>query len=347
MNRSMVSALTTSGAKARIPRITSQLSSVGKRTVEFARVKASDPMLRQTTNFCFAVGCAICSVVAWQRDIWPLTVLCWIVGGHFFHTFALSFHDAAHGTLHPDRKTNEFLGHFYGTLILVPLTVYRRAHARHHALLASIDDPELYPFVDPGTGRFYRIVCACAEIIFGYFYTPMLFARSVFTDPKLTDSVRRQITREYALIAAVMIPAVLFIAVMHLWEVYLVGIVLPVLVAGSYQTLRKYTEHLGLNGSTILQSTRSILPRDQWNKTISSLMQHVDHHGTHHVQARIPFSELPPASEELYRERAEDLPVFPHYAAAIWDMVITLPDPKAGAQWLDEGSNAPSPGRLA
>jgi hypothetical protein len=65
-------------------------------------------------------------------------------------------------------------------------------------------------------------------------------------------------------------------------------------------------------------------------------MQHVDHHGTHHVRARIPFTQLPPASEELYRERVEDLPVYPHYAAAVWAMVLTLPDPKAGAQWLSK-----------
>ena len=296
-------------------------------------VKSHSPALRLCLNMSMAVACSIGAVIAWDEHLWPVSLACWIVGGHFMHTFALSFHDAAHGTLHPNHTMNEFLGWSYGTLILVPLTVYRRAHVRHHTQLASVDDPELYPFVVPGTSRAFRLTCAIPEIALGYFYTPLLFARSVWVDQKMTPQVRHRILWEYALILSTVAASLTIIELIQKWPAYLIGILPPVLLAGSYQTLRKYTEHMGLSGRTILESTRSVLSEDRCNRTISSLLQHVDHHGTHHVCARIPYFELPHASEELFQDRADDLPVYGSYPAALWAMLKTLHDPKAGAQW--------------
>lgn len=298
-----------------------------------ALVTHASPAIRLASNFFCAVGLSILAVASWNRGYWPVTLICWGVCGHFMHTFALCFHDAAHETLHPNHRVNEWLGCLYGTMILVPMTVYRRAHARHHAQLASINDPELYPFVDPGTSRSFRVMCAMTEILLGYFYTPLLFVRSVFVDGKLTDELRRQILLEYLFIALTATSFLALFAFTGTWHLYLIGVVGPAIFGGTYQTLRKYTEHLGLVGPTILQSTRSILPRDRWNQIVSSLVQHVDHHGTHHVRARIPYFELPIASDKVYRGKLEDLPVFHSYPAAFWDMLKSLGDPKAGPQW--------------
>lgn len=291
------------------------------------------PTIRLCLNVSCAVACIVISLVACDHGYWAAAMVCWLAGGHFLHTFALSFHDAAHGTYHPDPDVNEFLGHLFGTLILVPLTAYRRAHARHHASLASVVDPELYPFVDPGTSRLFRLTCAFFEITLGYLYTPLLFLRSVWNDQKLTSADRRRIVAEYVVIALMVMLVFTAIEKTGTWHFYFTAILPTLLVAGAYQTLNKYTEHLGLFGETILESTRTVLPRDSWNQAISSLLQHVDHHGTHHVRARIPFFELPPASEEVYCGRISSLPVYYSYATAFWAMLKTLPDPKAGPQW--------------
>ena len=51
--------------------------------------------------------------------------------------FVLSFHDASHGRLHPVHRMNEAFGHVLGTVMFIPLNVYRFAHARHHANSAA------------------------------------------------------------------------------------------------------------------------------------------------------------------------------------------------------------------
>lgn len=307
--------------------------------------KAQTPTLRLILNLLSAIACSALAVVTWQSGNWPLTVLCWLIGGHFMHTFALSFHDAAHGTLHPNQTANEWLGYLYGMMILLPMSVYRRAHARHHAYLGSIDDPELYPFVIPGTSRALRLTCAMAEIVLGYIYAPLLFARCIVLDPSLPADLRRKILLDYAVIATVGASILIVVELAGAWQIYLVGVLAPALLGGTYQTLRKYTEHLGLPGPTILQLTRTILPRDEWNKAVSTLMQHVDHHGTHHIHARIPYFKLPEASEMVYRGKIEELPVYDCYLTAFLAMLKTLADPKTGAQWHTASeSGAPSPG---
>ena len=302
-------------------------------SVEMAE-RVTRPVIRLLLNLLMLVITNGGAVIFWWRGLWPLTIVCWIVGGHFMHTIALSFHDAAHGTLHPRRAVNEFVGFLYGTLILVPMTVYRCVHALHHSQLASVRDPELYPFVVPETSRAFRLVCAATEIVLGYFYTPLLFLRAVCCDRKLTRSKLRRIQLEYCLILCLLIGFFTIIYYMKYWQYYLVGILIPAMVGGAYQTLNKYTEHLGLHGTTVLESTRSILPRDHWNKAISSLLEHVDHHGTHHLRCGLPYLDLPRASEEVYQGRQDGLPLFASYPAALWDMLKTLHDPKAGPQWL-------------
>lgn len=276
------------------------------------------------------------AVAAWHMGSLALTVIGWLVAGHFLHTFALSLHDAAHGTLHPQPRINEWLGAVYGTLVLVPLTAYRRAHSRHHACLASEDDPELYPFVDPRTSRAFRRTWFVAEIFLGYFVTPLLFLRSVLQDRTLPPTMRRQIRREYACCGVLVVSVLGIVTATGTWQLYLVGILVPAMVGAAYQTLRKYTEHLGLTGPSILQCTRSILPRDTWNGTISSLLQHVDHHGTHHVRARVPFTDLPTVSQRVYRGQEASLPVYRSYAEAFWAMLQTAGDPVAGPQWVSQ-----------
>jgi len=295
--------------------------------------QARDIVLRLAVNACGAAAGGVLAFEAWSIGAWGILLASWVLAGHFLHTFALSLHDAAHGTLHPRRRVNEWLGHLYGTLVLVPLTVYRRAHAHHHAQLASIHDPELYPFTDPRTSRLFRWSWVVLELGAGYFVTPLLFVRSVLHDSRLTTALRRQIVREYAVCLALTATILLTVWLTQTWTFYFVAVLIPALIGGAFQTLRKYVEHLGLTGQTILHSTRSIRPQGSWNETVSWLLQHVDHHGTHHVRARVPFNDLPILSESLYAGR-DGLPVYRSYWRAFLAMAGTLANPRVGAQWI-------------
>jgi hypothetical protein len=72
---------------------------------------------------------------------------------------------------------------------------------------------------------------------------------------------------------------------------------------------------------------------------LSYSAQNVVHHGTHHRYARIPFYHLPAATPYVFStgadpSRSDEAPrIFTSYPSAFFDMLKTLGDPKAGAQW--------------
>ncbi len=287
---------------------------------------------QQLNNVGILISCGL-AIYFWQLGLWPLAIVCAAIGGHFFHTKPLSMHDASHGTLDPNRRRNNFFGIVCGTAALVPLSVYRFAHAYHHGYMSTEKDPELWPFNQPGTSRPLRLFCAFCEIFLGAIYTPLLFFRSLFTCGTIKKKLRRQIIAGYGLIVVTWGTVFWLVNYFDIWEPFLIGFVLPYFFAGMYQTLNKYTEHMGLLGDTVLSGTRTVIPVTAVNKLASNMIQHVDHHGTHHRFAQIPFYQLPEASEIVYGEESPENPVFRSYWAAFFDMLPTLRDPKVGAQW--------------
>src|SRR6185295_225039 len=99
-------------------------------------------------------------------------------------------------------------------------------------------------------------------------------------------------------------------------------------------SLRKYTEHMGLAGSTVLGSTRSVVPEGRMGRLIMLSMFNISYHGIHHRYAVIPQERLPELAGWLTPTQADELPPYRHYASAFRDMVRSLSDPRIGAQWL-------------
>ena len=82
------------------------------------------------------VGLAMWAGVTWPVLI-PLAVL--IVGTRQLGLFIL-MHDAAHGLLHPNRRVNDFVGHW---LCSSTLGRYRPYHLQHHRYVQQSEDPDL------------------------------------------------------------------------------------------------------------------------------------------------------------------------------------------------------------
>ena len=308
-------------------------SSEQKQQIKQLHTQWGSPFLRQQTNNLLSFACVGAAIFTWYAGLWPLTILSWIIGGHFFHTKPLSLHDASHGTLSPNRRKNTVFGVLCGTVSLVPLSVYRHAHAYHHGFMATERDPELWPFNVPGTSRLFRVSCAFLEIVFGFVYTPWLFFRSLFVCGKVKKEVRRRVALEYGLIVLFWGTVATGLTYLQWWEPFLIGYFPPLVIAGMFQTLNKYTEHLGLMGDSVLSGTRTVIPETGLHKAFSNMVQHVDHHGTHHRYAQIPFYHLPAASPIVYNQAEAHNPVFPTYHAAFIDMIPCLLDPKVGSQW--------------
>ncbi len=293
------------------------------------------PVLKNHLDTAAFLLCGVLAVVTWQAGWWPLTVAFWLLGGHFGHIKPLMFHDASHGTLHPTPWRNELLGMLIGWAMFVPLSVYRYAHALHHAAMSTAKDPELWPFTVPGTPRWVRVPLAIVEILCGVVYTPLLFLRSVLVAEKLPPKQKRLIVLEYIATAVLWTGLLTIIHMNGWWTYFLVGYAAPVTVSGMFQTLNKYTQHMGLLGHCVLSGTRTVVDRRPAGKAFSYSIQHNDYHGTHHRYAKIPYYNLPTATPYVYQGDQPAGPIFHSYLSALWDMVKTLGDPKVGGQWLE------------
>lgn len=284
-------------------------------------------------------GLMAVSLLAWDNGYWPASVVCWLVQAHIGHANLLAFHEASHYLLHRDRRLNELQGLVLGSLILTPLSAYRWVHNKHHAHLGTLRDVELWPFVDPSVPRWKRLLTAFALLFLGFFCTPLVFLRGVLVADKMPRSTARRLVGEYALCAvtwAVILGAVAYFGV---WEWFAVGYFVPSLIAGNMQTLRQYTEHMGLLGHDVPGTTRTVFDPTLAGRVLSATMLHIDLHGPHHLYSKIPHHNLADATPVVYEEELrepKEANVFRSYAGAFWDMVKSLGNPRVGAQWLGE-----------
>ena len=274
------------------------------------------------------------AVSAWALGLWPLTVALWGVCAWLNHAALTHMHEAGHATLWPGRRRlNELHGVAIGTLALIPLSVYRYVHARHHAHLGRERDPEFWPYNLPSAPRWLRVGYAWAELLFGWVLTPLLYSvRTAASWSGVSRGQRRRIVAEWALLGAFW-PAALWTVLERGWvEPFVVGWVVPAWLTGTAQTLRKFTEHLGMHGDSVLAMTRTVAYRGRVGRAASRSQRHVDHHGTHHRYARVPFYDLPEVTEEAYGADREAR-LYRSHLAAVADMLPHLIDPRVGPQW--------------
>lgn len=277
----------------------------------------------------------VAAVTTWNAGWWPLTVVCWAFCAHVGHSKLIAFHEASHGTLNPRWRLNEFQGILLGTTILVPLSVYRLVHGRHHAYTSTEKDLEFWPFVNPETSRWKRIAAAVGELVFGFFYTPVVFLHGVLVAKRIPPAQVRRIVMEYALIVVMWATLIYVLQTRGWWQPFLIGYFVQALIAGNLQSIRKFTEHVGLTGNSILTNTRTVVDKRLLGEALSRSMLRIDYHGTHHRYAKVPYYHLPAATPYVYDGRTECLPLFTSYGSAMLDMARSLGNPRVGGQWLE------------
>ena len=249
------------------------------------------------------------------------------------HAALTRLHEAAHGTLAKPRWLNELVGIFIGTASLTPLSVYRHVHHRHHAHLAGPDDPEFWPYNLPDAPRWIRLTYAWLELAIGWIFTPLLYSvRTARELPSTKPARQRWLIAEWCILLLAWGALLWLVIDLGWWPYFVVGHLAPAWLAGSLQTLRKFTEHLGLAGDTILAMTRTVAYTGRIGRAASKTQLHVEHHGTHHRRARIPWNELPDVTPTVYNTGDEG-PLFSNHLAAVCDMLPHLLDPKVGPQW--------------
>ena len=253
------------------------------------------------------------------------------------HVALTQLHEAAHGALAKNRVLNELQGVVIGTLALTPLSIYRYVHARHHAHLGRERDPEFWPYNLPCSPRPVRVLYAFLELAIGWVFTPTLYSvRSARSWSSVPARHRPRILIEWVALLAAWSAVLWVITVNGWWVVATVSFFAPAWLTGVLQTLRKFIEHLGMHGETIASMTRTVVYRKRIGRLASASQLHVDHHGTHHRHARIPYYDLPSHTPGVYGEER----LFRSHLEACVDMLPHLLDPKVGPQWVR--ASAPS-----
>jgi fatty acid desaturase len=259
-----------------------------------------------------------------------------LISSHLMHGLLIGFHEASHGLLRKSRRLNEVDGIIIGVFSLTSFSLYRAAHQLHHAYLASERDEELWPFVHPQMPRGARVLAAVLELTMGLLFTPYLFLRTFLRrgSPIRNKKVRRRIWSEFALMATTWSAIVAAVVAFDAWKYFIWLHLIPAWAAANMQSLRKYVEHVGLTGSTVNSSTRSIVAEGWVAAVVNFTLLHEPYHGVHHWRSGLPHPELPGHAAALEPKVEEERPPFRTFGAALRDLFIHLADPRVGAQWL-------------
>ena len=170
----------------------------------------------------------------------------------------------------------------------------------------------------------------------GLLFTPFLFVRTFLRggSPIRNKKLRRRIWTEFAVTAVIWTAILTAVAVFDAWKYFLWLHLIPAWLAANMQSLRKYVEHVGLTGSTVNSSTRSIVAEGWVATFVNFTLLHEPYHGVHHWRSGLPHPELPEHAAALEPNVEEERPPFRTFGAAVHDLFINLADPRVGAQWL-------------
>lgn len=277
---------------------------------------------------------ALLAYTVYRGWIWAAVLLVLVVS-HLMHGTLIGLHEAAHGLLRRSRRFNDFDGIVIGTLSLMSFSLYRVVHQTHHAYLTTERDFEFWPLSQPATPRWQRRSAAFIELNFGLFFGPFLFLRAFFgpSSPVRSKRMRRRVWAELWLMVGFWSLVLAAVAFFGIWKYFLWLHLAPALIAANLQSWRKYIEHVGMTGSTVNGSTRSIVADTWMGRLVSFTLLHEPFHGVHHQKAGLPHAELPLHADKLQPRHPGERPPFPSYRDAMVDLLQGLADPRVGPQW--------------
>ncbi len=279
-----------------------------------------------TAAFCTLQALLVWSVLTGIR--WPVVPLV-VALGFVMHGQLMALHEAAHRSLVPIRWLNDAIGITIGTLSLAGFTAYQTMHRSHHARLASEHDEELWPFVVPATPLWVRRTFMVLELLLSVVVMPARCLRTFLRRGSIVQDRRRAWT-EYVLMIAVWSGALIAVARINGWAPFATAWALPALVGGIVQGFRQCIEHMGLYGSSILTSTRTVVPRSRLSRLAAFAWFNIEYHGPHHLYGNVPHDRLP----DVGALTGSDPISYPNYRSALREMLSALADPRIGKQWL-------------
>jgi fatty acid desaturase len=242
--------------------------------------------------------------------IWPILIpLSVAVIGTRQLGLAILMHEAAHGGLSPDRRLNDFLGHW---LCAVPvgasLTAYRPYHLAHHKYAQQAEDPDLVlsaPF--PVTRASLRRKMIRDLTGQTFFKQRVLFALTAFASRRDEVMAQGAVVTGRSVVAFLLVNAALLLGLVlvGLWWAYFVLWLLPMATWFPMVTrLRNIAEHACVEGSSADPFRAARTTRASWWERAFIAPYWVNFHAEHHLFMHVPCWKLP-ALHKAVRARPE------------------------------------------
>ncbi len=232
-----------------------------------------------------------------------------LAAGFLLRTFIV-FHDCAHGSFLPSKRTNALLGAALGVLVYTPFAVWRREHAVHHATAGDLDRRGVGD-VQTLTVDEYRARPWWGRLGYRLFRNPLvMFGLGplwvVLLEPRIVSwSAPRRLRRSTLGTDLALVVLVAALCWLLGWTGFLIVQLPALLVTGSVGIWLFYVQHqfedtywqssetwsyddAALKGSSYLR-----LP-----KILQFLTGNIGLHHVHHLSARIPNYNLQAAHDE-------------------------------------------------
>lgn len=270
------------------------------------------------------------------------TVFWTVMTAYFMFCWTSCFHECAHQTLHSSKFVSIWLGRALGTAIMVPYSVYRESHIRHHAYLNKPNDWELWPYSDPKTSVWFRRAFVWFDLFVGPLAAPFTYGRIYWhKDSPLKDKkLRRTIALEYAAIFLVWGALFAWFQTSGLWMQFFKVWFVPVWLAGVHQTTRKFTEHIGMSSYDPMLGTRTVLGTNWVTRMCTFLNFDIFVHGPHHRHPRVAHNVLGDKMKQYIEANPDKpFPLYRTYLQATYEMLpYLLRNPGVG---MNAGAQAP------
>ena len=236
-------------------------------------------------------GAVVWASAQWGPWIWPLSVL---LMGRAFAQFASLMHEAAHRLLFSHRPSNDLVGRWLlGFPSFTSTDVYRRVHMAHHRDEFGPDEPDIPLYIGYPIPRdsFRRKLMRDATGRTGIRLMRQLLSNARSNDPRSRRTLWKILGVQAVLLAAAVLSG--------RWWLYPLLWLLPYLTVWRViNRLRSIAEHGGMQRSPDRrESTHSV--RQHLLARFLLVPYRIGLHLAHHVDAGVPFRNLPALHEAL------------------------------------------------
>ncbi len=264
----------------------------------------------------------ICTRV--QHPLLYLAVVIWI--GARQHALGVLMHEGAHHLLFRHKRLNDWVAELLlAWPIFGTMHSYRARHFEHHRYTNTAQDPD-WVLNRPGDLRAAHGWRRTMSVLLG-------LNRSSKEVRRLLGSFGAGETRRllaarllcYGFVGSI-------VALLHLWQVFLMFWVVPLMTWGVFvMRLRGLAEHFAVEGDHVFTESRTTYP--SWFERLLIAPHHVNYHIEHHLYPSVPFYHLPQLhallkEHAVYQQRA-------HITRSYWRVLLECiavglaPDPEA------------------